>query len=46
MTKRQIGFLHPGAMGVSLAATARNTGHTASWVSEGRSAETRRRAEE
>ncbi len=28
MNTKHIGFLHPGAMGVSLAATAQNTGHT------------------
>ena len=41
-----IGFLHPGAMGVSLAASARNTGHTVLWASEGRSDQTRKRAED
>ena len=46
MNEQHIGFLHPGAMGVSLAATARNTGHTAYWVSQGRSQETRQRATE
>lgn len=46
MNEGHIGFLHPGSMGVSLAATAINTGHTAYWSSEGRSAETRARAEE
>jgi len=40
-----IGFLHPGAMGISLAASAQSTGHHAYWVSEGRSAETKQRAE-
>ena len=45
MNKKHIGFLHPGAMGISLAATAQNTGHTAYWVSAGRSADTRKRAE-
>ncbi|MFC1885894.1 DUF1932 domain-containing protein [Thermodesulfobacteriota bacterium] len=45
MNKKNIGFLHPGLMGVSLAATARNTGHTAYWVSEGRSRNTYERAE-
>ena len=45
MNKKHIGFLHPGAMGISLAATAQNTGHTAYWVSEGRSSETAKRAE-
>ena len=40
-----IGFLHPGAMGVSLAASARNTGHKVLWASQGRSDQTRQRAE-
>ena len=44
MTK--IGFLHPGAMGISLAASAQNSGHEAYWISDGRSKETRERAEE
>jgi len=44
MTKMKVGFLHPGAMGISLAASAQNTGHTAYWVSEGRSQQTRERA--
>ncbi|HYW77649.1 MAG TPA: DUF1932 domain-containing protein [Gammaproteobacteria bacterium] len=39
-----IGFLHPGAMGVSLAATARNTGHAVYWSSAGRSEQSRARA--
>ena len=40
-----IGFLHPGAMGISLAVSAQATGHQAYWVPEGRSEETRKRAE-
>jgi 3-hydroxyisobutyrate dehydrogenase-like beta-hydroxyacid dehydrogenase len=44
MNEKHIGFLHPGAMGVSLAVTAKNTGHTAYWVSEGRSSDTYERA--
>ena len=40
MTKLKVGFLHPGDMGISLAATARNSGHIACWVSAGRSRET------
>ena len=39
-----IGFLHPGEMGVSLAATAQNTGHMVYWVSEARSPKTYERA--
>lgn len=46
MTAASIGFLHPGAMGVSLAASARESGLTVFWVSEGRSPETRARANE
>lgn len=41
-----IGFLHPGAMGVSLAASAIASGREACWVSAGRSKETRARADE
>lgn len=40
-----IGILHPGDMGISVAATMQNTGHTVHWASEGRSAQTRARAE-
>ncbi|MBC8334456.1 MAG: NAD(P)-dependent oxidoreductase [Anaerolineales bacterium] len=46
MSKKQIGFLHPGAMGISLAVSAQNSGHEAYWVSEGRSRETIERAAE
>ena len=45
MEKKNIGFLHPGAMGMSLAASAQNTGHIAYWVSEGRSSDTYERAQ-
>ena len=41
---RKIGFLHPGTMGISLAASARNSGHTALWASQGRSQATHDRA--
>ncbi len=44
--KKKIGFLHPGAMGISLAASAQNSGNEAYWISNGRSPETRQRAEE
>ncbi|MFN2322306.1 MAG: DUF1932 domain-containing protein [Trueperaceae bacterium] len=44
--RARIGFLHPGAMGVSLAATARRGGHETLWASAGRSAATRARATE
>jgi 3-hydroxyisobutyrate dehydrogenase-like beta-hydroxyacid dehydrogenase len=41
MTRARIGFLHPGAMGVSLAATVARGGHEALWASAGRSPATR-----
>jgi len=41
---RRIGFLHPGTMGISLAASAKNSGHTVMWASEGRSRATHDRA--
>ncbi|MCB0034484.1 MAG: NAD(P)-dependent oxidoreductase [Anaerolineales bacterium] len=44
MTK--IGILHPGAMGISVAASAKNSGAEVYWVSAERSDETRQRAEE
>jgi 3-hydroxyisobutyrate dehydrogenase-like beta-hydroxyacid dehydrogenase len=40
----KIGILHPGAMGVSVGASAKNSGNEVYWVSEGRSTETRERA--
>jgi 3-hydroxyisobutyrate dehydrogenase-like beta-hydroxyacid dehydrogenase len=39
-----LGFLHPGEMGVSIAASAQNSGHNVFWASEGRSPETCQRA--
>jgi len=45
MTSRKIGILHPGNMGISIAASAQNSGNTVYWVSEGRSSRTRERAE-
>ncbi len=44
MNKLNVGILHPGLMGVSIAASAQNSGHTVYWASEGRSPETHRRA--
>ena len=38
----EVGFLHPGLMGETLAA---NCSETALWVGQGRSADTRARAE-
>ncbi len=39
-----VGVLHPGEMGAALGAELRKRGHDVVWASEGRSAETRRRA--
>ncbi len=41
---RSIGILHPGAMGISIAASAFNSGHAVYWASENRSQATRERA--
>jgi 3-hydroxyisobutyrate dehydrogenase-like beta-hydroxyacid dehydrogenase len=41
----KIGILHPGEMGVSIAASAVNNGHQVFWLSPGRSDKTRTRAE-
>ena len=41
----RIGILHPGEMGISVAASAINSGHQVYWVSQGRSNKTRQRAE-
>lgn len=42
----RIGILHPGEMGVSIAASAIDSGHQVYWVSQGRGERTRARAEE
>jgi len=39
-----VGILHPGAMGISIAASAQNSGNTVYWASEGRSPQTAERA--
>ena len=39
-----IGLLHPGEMGASVGASGRNNGHRVLWASEGRGADTHRRA--
>lgn len=44
MPSQQIGILHPGEMGVSLATAAQQNGHHVCWTSEGRSLATSRRA--
>lgn len=41
-----VGILHPGAMGISIATSAKSTGNDVYWVSAGRSPESRQRAEE
>lgn len=41
----KIGILHPGEMGVSIAASAINNGHQTYWVAQGRTDKTRVRAE-
>jgi len=41
-----IGILHPGAMGISVAACALRSGHQVCYASEGRSDATRARASE
>jgi len=46
MTKLDIGILHPGEMGISVAVCAQNSGHSVYWASQGRSAHTCARAEE
>ena len=40
----KVGILHPGEMGISVAASAMNSGHEVYWTSEGRSEKTRARA--
>lgn len=45
MEKQKIGVLHPGLMGICVAATVQNGGHDVYWASEGRSPQTRQRAE-
>lgn len=41
-----VGILHPGAMGISVAASAQNSGNTVFWVSEERSPQTQARAQQ
>jgi 3-hydroxyisobutyrate dehydrogenase-like beta-hydroxyacid dehydrogenase len=45
MTVPRFGILHPGAMGVAVAITARNSGWEVWWASEGRRAPSRERAQ-
>ncbi len=46
MTQLRIGLLHPGEMGASVGAAARSAGARVAWASSGRSADSRRRADE
>lgn len=43
---KRIGILHPGEMGVSIAAAAIHNGHKVHWLSENRSDKTRSRAQQ
>jgi len=45
VAERTVGLLHPGEMGAAVGAVLRGRGHRVLWASEGRSAETRARAE-
>jgi 3-hydroxyisobutyrate dehydrogenase-like beta-hydroxyacid dehydrogenase len=45
MDKHNVGILHPGEMGLSVAATIQNSGHTVYWLADGRSPKSRQRAE-
>ena len=45
MNLPKIGILHPGAMGISVAASAKDSGYNVLWASEGRSEDTKNRAE-
>ena len=42
---QKIGILHPGQMGISVAASAQKSGHTLFWVSQKRSQKTQERAQ-
>ena len=44
MIKQKIGVLHPGMMGICVAATVQNSGHEVYWASEERSLQSRERA--
>jgi len=45
VSKPKLGILHPGNMGISVAASAQNSGCEVYWASEGRGDQTRARAE-
>ena len=46
MASSTVGLLHPGEMGAAVGAVLRGQGHRVLWASDGRSAETRARADE
>ncbi len=46
MAKQKIGVINPGKMGICVASTLQNSGHEVYWVAEGRSPQSRQRAEE
>ena len=46
MASSTVGLLHPGEMGAAIGAVLRGQGHRVLWASDGRSAETRARADE
>ena len=46
MKSQIVGILHPGQMGISIAASAQNSGYEVYWAPEGRSPETHARAED
>lgn len=46
MAQEIVGIIHPGNMGVSVAASVRAGGHDVRWASQGRSLQTRERAEQ
>ena len=46
MSNQKIGVIHPGMMGICVAATVKNSGHETFWASEGRSPQSRQRAAE
>jgi 3-hydroxyisobutyrate dehydrogenase-like beta-hydroxyacid dehydrogenase len=45
MQRLRLGIVHPGNMGISIAASAQNSGCRVFWVSQGRGKQTRERAE-
>ena len=45
MIENNLGILHPGEMGITVALTAQNSGYQVHWASEGRSPQTRTRAD-